>query len=59
MKGLGTLIFAVPSMKAALSGMKEEQEFAVSIGGKEVFRMGWKEGIEARNALPRCIRQGK
>lgn len=59
MKGLGTLIFAVPSMKAALSGMKEEQEFAVSIGGKEVFRMGWKEGIEARNALRRCIRQGR
>lgn len=57
MKGLGTLIFAVPSMKGALSGMEDEQEFVISIEGEEVFRMSWKEGIDARNALRRCIRQ--
>jgi hypothetical protein len=55
MKGLGTLIFAVPNMKAALSGMKKEQEFAISIDGREVFRMGWKDGIEARNSLRNCM----
>lgn len=57
MKGFGTLIFAVPSMKAALSGMAEAQEFAISIEGTEVFRMGWKGGVEARNALRHCMRQ--
>jgi len=57
MAGRGTLIFAVPSMADALSGMDNEQEFAVSIAGKEVFRMSWKDGREARNALRRCVRQ--
>lgn len=57
MAGQGTLIFAVPSMADALSGMENEQEFAVSIEGKEVFRMSWKDGREARNALRRCVRQ--
>lgn len=54
MKGLGTLIFAVPSMNAALSGMRKEQEFAISIEGKEVFRVSWKDGIQARNMLRSC-----
>lgn len=57
MAGHGTLIFAVPSMADALSGMENEQEFAVSIEGEEVFRMSWKDGREARNALRRCVRQ--
>ncbi len=58
MSGFGTLIFAVPSMKAALAGMSDKQEFAVSIEGKEVFRMGWKDGSGARDTLRSCIRQG-
>lgn len=58
MRGFGTLIFAVPSMKAALSGMEDKQEFAISIDGREVFRMGWKEGAAARESLRRCMRQG-
>lgn len=57
MRGLGTLIFAVPSMNAALAGMADEQEFAISIEGQEVFRMSWKDGVEARNQLRDCIRQ--
>lgn len=57
MAGHGTLIFAVPSMADALSGMDDEQEFAISIAGEEVFRMSWKDGREARNALRRCVRQ--
>lgn len=58
MGGFGTLIFAVPSMKAALAGMSDKQEFAVSIEGKEVFRMGWKDGVGARDTLRNCIREG-
>jgi hypothetical protein len=54
----GTLIFAIPSMADALAGMENEQEFAISIEGKEVFRMSWKDGRDARNTLRRCVRQG-
>lgn len=57
MAGHGTLIFAVPSMANALSGMENEQAFVVSIEGEEVFRMTWKNGREARNTLRRCVRQ--
>lgn len=57
MAGHGTLIFAVPRMADALSGMENEQEFAVSIEGEEVFRMSWKDGRGARNTLRRCVRQ--
>lgn len=55
MPGVGTLIFAVPSMKAALSGMENTQRFVISIENKEVFRMTWKDGKEARDALRRCL----
>lgn len=57
MAGHGTLIFAVPSMFDALSGMQDEQAFSVSIEGEEVFRMSWKNGREARDTLRRCVRQ--
>lgn len=51
----GTLIFAVPSIKAALAGMRDEESFAVTIEGKEVFRMSWKGGTSARNSLRQCL----
>lgn len=54
MGDFGTLIFAVPTMEAALAGMTEEQEFAISIDGREVFRMGWKGGLQARDELRTC-----
>ncbi len=57
MGGYGTLIFAVPSMNAALAGMSDKQEFAISIEGKEVFRMSWKEGSSARDTLRHCMRR--
>ncbi|MES2723570.1 MAG: hypothetical protein V4656_10495 [Pseudomonadota bacterium] len=57
MPGVGTLIFAVPSLNGALSGMENKQEFAVSIEDQEVFRMSWKDGLVARDTLRRCVRQ--
>ena len=57
MRGYGTLTFAVPSMNAALAGMSDKQEFAISIEGKEVFRMSWKDGSGARDTLRNCMRQ--
>ncbi|WP_341909938.1 hypothetical protein [Polaromonas sp. YR568] len=56
MRDYGTLIFAVTSMKAALAGMEDKQDFAIASEGKEVFRMSWKDGIKARKALGECLR---
>lgn len=53
----GSLLFAVPAMEAALAGMSDELEFAISIEGEEVFRMSWKDGRTARNELRKCLRQ--
>lgn len=58
MNRLGTLVFAVPSMRAALDGMTDQQEFAVSVNGREVFRMGWKDGLSAVQGMRRCLDQG-
>lgn len=57
MKELGTLVFAVPSMGAALGGMTDKLEFVIEIEGKEVFRMGWEDGHKARNELRKCVRR--
>lgn len=57
MHGFGTLIFAVPSMNAALAGMEEKQDFVISIEGREVFKMSWKDGASARDALRSCMRR--
>lgn len=58
MYGMGTLVFAVPSMSAALGGITDEQEFAVSVNGREVFRMAWKDGLSAVQGLRRCLDRG-
>jgi hypothetical protein len=58
MRDLGTLIFAVPSMKAALASMEDTESFSIAIEGKSVFNMEWKDGIKARNALRQCLRNG-
>ncbi|OJF90812.1 hypothetical protein AX760_25575 [Pararhizobium antarcticum] len=57
MPDVGTLIFAVPSMAAALSGMGNEQKFVIAIDGREVFHMSWKDGKKARNTLRNCARK--
>lgn len=57
MEELGTLVFAVPTMSAALAGMTDELEFVIAIEGQEVFRMTWKDGLAARDELRKCVRQ--
>ena len=52
----GTVVIAVPDMEAALAGMADEQEFALSIRGRDVFRMAWKDGLQAAEALRNCLR---
>jgi hypothetical protein len=56
MGNYGTLILAIPSMSAAVAAIEEKQDFTVTSGGKEVFRMSWKEGGKARKALHACLR---
>ena len=56
MDPLGTLVFAVPTMDAALAGMTDELEFAIAIDDKEVFRMAWKDGRKAADELRKCVR---
>lgn len=53
----GTLVFAVPTMKAGLAGMTDELEFAIAIDGKEVFSMAWKDGLKAGDELRECVRK--
>lgn len=53
----GTLVFAVPTMEAALAGMTDELEFVIRIEDQEVFRMTWQDGQKARDELRKCLRQ--
>lgn len=55
MNTLGALVIAVPDMEAALAGMADEQEFALSMGDKEVFRMSWRNGLQAAAELRNCL----
>jgi hypothetical protein len=57
MGDFGTLVFAVPTMKAALAGMTDVLEFAIAVEGKEVFRMAWKDGLKAADELRKCVRK--
>lgn len=57
MGDFGTLVLAVPTMSEALAGMTDEQEFIISINGRQVFRMSWKEGLMAADELRKCVRQ--
>ncbi|MGQ0530651.1 MAG: hypothetical protein ACT4PG_12760 [Panacagrimonas sp.] len=53
----GTLVFAVPTMDAALAGITDELEFAIVVDDDEVFRMAWKDGLKAADELRTCVRQ--
>ncbi len=57
LEGVGTLVFAVPSMEDALRGMTDDVEFVIQIEGQQVFRMSWKDGLKARDELRKCVRQ--
>ena len=57
MEGMGTISFAVPSIEDALAGMVDESEFVVHVGGQQIFRMSWNDGLKARDELRKCVRQ--
>lgn len=56
MYDMGTIVIAVPTMEGAIEGMTDEQEFVLSVRGREVFRMAWKDGLNAAGELRKCLR---
>ena len=55
MYDMGTIVIAVPTMEGAIDGMADEQEFVLSVRGREVFRMAWKGGAQAAAELRECL----
>lgn len=56
MYDMGTIVIAVPTMEGAIDGMADEQEFVLSVRGREVFRMTWNDGLNAAGELRECLR---
>lgn len=56
---LGALFFQVPSMKAALDGIEDVHNFTISIAGKKVAFVEWKDGFAARDKLKQCVERKK
>jgi hypothetical protein len=53
----GTIVFAVPSFEAGLSGTEDVHKFGVSVQGKSVIDIEWKAGLAARDKLRACAAQ--
>lgn len=51
----GAISFAVPTMDAALSGMKDVQVLNVDLDGKPVAKINWHSGLAASRELRRCM----
>lgn len=57
--GLGAVALSVPSVEALLSTMQDQQRFRVLIDNKLLVDMGWHGGLTARDALKKCVDQGR
>jgi len=53
--GFGMVIFAVPSIDAALQGMLDKHSFNVVLKGKSVAKIAWHGGNAARKKLRGCV----
>ncbi len=51
----GAIAFAVPTVDAALSNMKDVQVFNVDMAGKSVAKINWHNGLAASGELRRCL----
>lgn len=49
------LIFAVPTIDAALAGMEDKLAFRIDHQGTQVFALEWHSGNAARAVLKRCL----
>lgn len=50
------LLFAVPTIEAALAGMEDRLKFSIDHGGKKVFELEWHSGLAARDILKQCLK---
>ncbi|SNB77912.1 hypothetical protein SAMN07250955_11760 [Arboricoccus pini] len=53
---LGALAFTVPSVEAALAGMKENLTFKVTLEGRQVIDAFYRDGIDAQAKMRECLR---
>lgn len=53
---VGTVAFAVPGLVAALEGMRDEQSFKLSIGGKALMAIKWTQGAPIIEKLRLCAK---
>ena len=51
----GAIVFAVPTIDAALSNMKDVQVFNVEMAGKSVAKINWHSGLAASGEIRRCL----
>jgi len=54
----GAIALAVPSIEAALQGMEDRQSFKLTIGGKTIAHVEWRDGLEAKSKLEKCLKAG-
>jgi hypothetical protein len=53
----GAILFAIPSTKALLESIEDEQDFAVAMNGKTLVSGKWRGGLKARDWLRDCVRK--
>jgi hypothetical protein len=53
--GFGMIIFAVPSIDAAMQGMLDKHSFEVTLKNKSVAKIAWHDGNTARKKLRGCV----
>lgn len=56
--GSGVIALAVPSAEAVLTTMLDTQRFRLSIDGRQVLDVSWRDGLEARDRLRQCLGSG-
>lgn len=55
-KESGAIVFAVPTIEAALEGMIDTLDFDVILNGKSVVAIGWYDGLDAKQKLRKCLK---
>lgn len=52
------VVFAVPSIEAALQGMEDKLDFHLQYEGQDIGSIEWHSGLGARDELKKCLSKG-
>jgi hypothetical protein len=52
------VVFAVPSVEAALQGMEDKLDFHLQYEGQDIGSIEWHSGLVARDELRKCLSKG-